>query len=1041
MIDRIVELALRNRLMVIVLTVGVLGFGYWSFREVPVDAFPDATPTMVQVFTAAPGLSPVDVEKQITYPIEIAMYGIPKLERVQSTSVFGLSRVNVYFEDGTDYFFARRLVLERLGDARESIPEGLGTPGIGPMTTGLGQVMMYVVTDEPGGKDYSLMELREAQDWIAKPMLRTTPGVTGVLSVGGHEKQYQVHLDLDKMLARRISVQDVMGALKTNNRNVGASFLERGGEEYIIRGYGWIGSGEQGLDEIREVVIKEHEGAPVLIDDIAEVKFGGAIRRGSLVTGGEEGVGAFVMKLIGSNTTEVLDGVNHKIEAINRALPDGMRVETFYSQARLVEKALATVTNALLLGAVLVLVFLYLFLGNIRSTLIIMGALPFSSLVAFIGMNWLGISANLMSLGGLAIGIGIMGDGATVMLENVFRHLEERDAGDGVSMTQLVLSAAREVARPVVFSFSIIVIVFLPLFTLEGTEGKLFAPMAYTFALAIAGALLLALVVVPVVTTLLFSRSSVQREPRIVSAMRKVYRPIVAAAVQRRGWVLAATIAAFVGSLALFPLLGTEFMPTLREGTIVVRAVLPPGANLETATDYAKRIQENIEEFPEVTGTFSRVGRAEVGSDPEPVNVVFTAINLEPLDEWDGGRDYEGLQSAIGETIDQKVPGVASNVSQVIQLRTDELLSGVRAQVVISIFGDDLDRLEELGQQLAAVAREVPGAVDVRAQQQGGKNQIVIRPDRKKLARLGISTDEFLEFVEIGIGGEAAGQVFEGIRRFPIFVRFQQSDRDRLSRMKQLPLRTAEGALVPLSQVADFEVYQGPKMISRNKASRRLYVQLNVRGRDMGSVVRDIQRKVDAEIDMPAGYYTEYGGQFENQERAMGRLFLVVPITLLLIYLMLFAAFDSVRHATLIFMNIPFATIGGIVALWASGLYLSVPAAVGFIAVFGVAVLNGNVLVEYINQLRSRGMEMTDAVVTGGEHRLRPVLMTATTTIGGLIPLLLADDIGSNVQRPLAVVVVGGLVTSTLLTLFVLPAMYSWFGGEAPDPVSPGSEG
>jgi cobalt-zinc-cadmium resistance protein CzcA len=1030
MIDRIVEIALRNRLMVVVLTIGVLGLGYWSFREVPVDAFPDATPTMVQVFTAAPGLSPVDVEKQITYPIEISMYGIPKLERVQSTSVFGLSRVNVYFEDGTDYFFARRLVLERLGNARESIPEGLGTPGIGPMTTGLGQVMMYVVTDEPGGKDYSLMELREAQDWIAKPMLKTTPGVTGVLSVGGHEKQYQVRLDLDKMLARKISVQDVMRALRTNNRNVGASFLERGGEEYIIRGYGWIAADEKGLEEIREVVIKEHEGTPVLVGDIAEVDFGGAIRRGALVTGGEEGVGAFVMKLIGSNTTDVLDGVNAKLDAINRALPDGMRVETFYSQAQLVEKALATVTNALLMGAVVVLVFLYLFLGNIRSTLIIIGALPFSSLVAFIGMYWLGISANLMSLGGLAIGIGIMGDGATVMLENVFRHLEERD-DDETSMTELVLAAAKEVARPVVFSFSIIVIVFLPLFTLQGTEGKLFTPMASTFALAIAGALFLALVVVPVVTSLLFSASSVQREPTVVAAMRKVYRPVVAAAVKRRAWVLGLTVAAFVGSLSLFPMLGTEFMPTLREGTIVVRSVLPPGANLETAVDYAQRIQENVEEFPEVTGTFSRVGRAEVGSDPEPVNVVFTAINLEPLTEWEWGRDYEELQSAIGERLGEAVPGLASNVSQVIQLRTDELLSGVRAQVVISVFGDDLDELERIGQEVAGVVRTVPGAVDVRAQQQGGKNQIVIRPDRKKLARLGISTDEFLEFVEVGIGGEAAGQVFEGVRRFPIFVRFQKDDRDRLARLKQLPIRTAEGALVPLSQVASFEVYQGPKMISRNKASRRLYVQLNVRGRDMGSVVQEIQQKVDAEVDMPPGYYTEYGGQFENQERAMARLFLVVPITLILIFVMLVAAFGRMRHAALIFMNVPFATIGGIVALWLGGLYLSVPAAVGFIAVFGVAVLNGNVLVEYINQLRSRGMEMTEAVVTGAEHRMRPVLMTATTTIGGLIPLLVVDDIGSNVQKPLAAVVVGGLVTSTLLTLLVLPAMYSWFGGES----------
>lgn len=1016
--------------MVIVLALGVLGLGYWSFERVPVDAFPDATPTMIQVFTAAPGLSPVDVEKQISYPIEISMYGIPNLERVQSTSVFGLSRVNIYFEDGTDYFFARQLVLERLQDAREAIPDGLGNPGLGPMTTGLGQVMMYVVTDKPGGKSYSLTELREAQDWIVKPMLRTSTGVTGVLSVGGHEKQYQVRLNINAMLARDIAIQDVTQAIKSNNRNVGASFLERGGEEYVIRGYGWIDPDEKGIGDIREIVLTEHNGNPVTVDDIAEVTYGGAIRRGALVANEEEAVGGFIMKLIGSNTQDVLSTVNNRVIAINKALPDGMVIEPFYSQDELIDKAVATVTDSLMIGAVLVLVFLYIFLGNLRSTLIIMAALPFSSLVAFIGMNWLGISANLMSLGGLAIGIGIMGDGATVMLENVFRHLEERGQDDNLSMNRLILEACQQVARPVVFSFSIIVIVFLPLFTLQGTEGKLFKPMAYTFALAIAGALMLALLLVPVLTSLLFSKDSVQKEPRIVAAMRKSYRPIVAAAVKRRGWVLGITLAAFVGSLALFPLLGTEFMPTLREGTLVVRSVLPPAANLDKSIDYSKRIQANVSEFPEVTGAYSRVGRAEVGGDPEPVNVVFTVVNLKPLDTWEWGRNYEGLQSAIAERLEHKVPGLANNVSQVIQLRTDELMSGVRAQVVISIFGEDLDELAEIGEEVAGIAKTVPGAVDVRAQQQGGKNQIMIRPDRKKLARLGISTDEFLEFVEVGIGGESAGQVFEGIRRFPIFVRLKESQRDQLDQLKQLPIRTAQGALIPLSQVADFQVFQGPKMISRNKASRRLVVQLNVRGRDMGSVVEDIQSKVDQQVDMPPGYFTEYGGQFENQQRAMKRLYLVVPITLLLIYLMLFAAFNNVRHATLIFMNIPFATIGGIVALWLGGLYLSVPAAVGFIAVFGVAVLNGNVLVEYINQLREKGMSMTEAVVTGGEHRLRPVLMTATTTIGGLIPLLLADDIGSNVQRPLAAVVVGGLLTSTLLTLLVLPAMYSWFGGD-----------
>ncbi|MGM0577757.1 MAG: efflux RND transporter permease subunit, partial [Myxococcota bacterium] len=971
MIDRIVEVALTNRLLVLVLTAGILGLGYASFRQVPVDSFPDATPTMVQVFTEAPGLSPVDVEKQISYPIEISMYGLPHLERVQSTSVFGLSRVNVYFEDGTDYYFARRLVNERLQEAREAIPPGLGEPGLGPMTTGLGRVFMYEIRNAEGA-DWSLTELRSAQDWIVKPMLRTIAGVTEVLSLGGFQKQYQVRLDLEALLARHIAVEDVVKALRENNRNVGASFLERGGEEYIIRGYGWIDPDRKGLEDIRHIVLKAHEGTPVTVDDVADVAFGGAIRRGAQVARGEETVGGFVLKLQGSNTQDVLAAIDARLPAVRKALPDGMVLEPYYSQAELVDQAVGTVTDALLFGAVLVLLCLYLFLGNVRSTLIIMGALPFSSLVAFIGMDHLGLSANLMSLGGLAIGIGIMGDGATVVLENVFRHLEERSGDETLSMRRLVLEAAKEVARPVVFSFSIIVIVFLPLFTLHGVEGKLFTPMATTFALAIGGALLLALVVVPVLSSLMFGRGSAQREPRVVAGLRWLYRPVVRAAVRFRKTVFAVALLALAGSLALFPLLGSEFVPTLREGTLLVRSVLPPGANLDSSIDFSERISETLETFPEVTGTWARVGRAEVGGDPEPVNVVATTVGLKPLDEWESGRDYEALESAIAEALRADVPGLASNVSQPIQLRTDELMSGVRAQVVISVFGEDLDGLAAVGHRVADIARTVPGAVDVRAQQQGGKNQILIRPDRAKLARLGISTDELLDFVKVGVGGEAAGQVFEGIRRFSVFVRFREDQRDRLARMKALTLRTAGGALIPLEQVADFEVYEGPKMISRNKASRRLYVQLNVRGRDMGSVVEDIRERVDAEVDMPPGWFVEYGGQFDNQQRAMERLYIVLPITLGLIFLMLFSAFGRARHAALIFMNVPFATIGGIVALWLGGLYVSVPAAVGFIAVFGVAVLNGVVLVDYINRLRRRGMAMTEAVLTGAEHRLRP---------------------------------------------------------------------
>lgn len=1033
MIDRIIDFSLGNRLLVLLLIAGLGGAGYLAWRDIPVDSFPDVSPTLVQVFTVSPGLSPVDVETQISYPIEISMYGLPKLERVQSTSIFGLSRVNVYFEDGTDIYFARRLVNERLAQAREAIPPGLGTPQLGPITTGLGTVLMYRLTAEEGS-GHSLMELRDAQDWIVKPMLRTVPGVTGVLSIGGHERQYQVKVDQDALLARGITIADVTRALGGDNRNVGASFLERGGEEYVVRGYGWFRPGEEGLEDIRNVIIANHDGIPVYLRDVATVEFGPAIRRGTLMANGEEAVGGYVLKLIGTNTRDLLGEVEAKVAAINDALPEGMKVVPYYSQGALVEKAVGTVTGSLAFGAVLVLLVLYLFMGDVRSTFIIITTVPLAFLVAFLGMQAAGLSANLMTLGALAISIGMIGDGTTVVVENVYRFLEERRE-QAVSMVRLAGEAAREVGRPVVFATSIIIIVFLPLFSLQGVEGKMFKPMAYTIVFALLGAMLLAVTWAPVVSSFLVSPEGKSEEPWLVRTLKSWFRPVIARVTRRPKAVLGTTLALLAASVALFPFLGTEFVPTLREGTFAVRTVLPPGANLPSTIEYSRAIQEAILSFPEVDGVYSRVGRAEVGGDPEPVNVTFNVVDLKPLDEWRWGRDYEALQTEMAERLRERVPGVAANFSQPIQLRTDELLSGVRAQVVVSLYGEDLDVLADKAEEIRSVIEGVPGAVDVRAQQQGGKPQVLVRPDRDALARLGVGVNAFLSTLETGVGGSVAGQVFEGIRRYDVFVRLQEDQRDGIEQVRDLPIRTASGALVPLSQVADVEVFTGPKMISRNKASRRTYVQLNVRGRDMGSVVEDIQRRVAAEVDLPAGYFVEYGGQFENQRRAMQRLYVVVPITLALIFLMLFGTFGSLRYATLIFLNVPFAVIGGIAALFLGGLYLSVPAAVGFIAVFGVAVLNGVVLVSYINQLREEGVEMADAVVRGAELRLRPVLMTALTTSLGLLPLLLADDIGSNVQRPLAAVVIGGLVTSTLLTLVVLPSIYRWFAEPAGDSV------
>lgn len=1025
MIERIIDLALGNRLLVLLFVLVLGGVGYASFRDVPVDSFPDVTPALVQVFTVSAGLSPIDVETQISYPIEISMYGLPGLERVQSTSIFGLSRVDAYFEDGTDIYFARRLVMERLAKAREEIPEGLGSPELGPITTGLGTVMMYVVRNREGAS-WSPMELRTAQDWIVKPRLRTVPGVTEVLSIGGFVRQYQVQADMNALTARGLSLADLEDALGADNRNVGASYLERGGEEYLVRGYGWFRPGEEGLEDIRNVIVADDEGTPVYVRDVADVAFGPEIRRGTLIADGEDAVGGYVLKLIYENTQDLLERIDSQVEEINGALPEGMEMAPVYTQGSLVEKAVGTVESALLEGAVLVLLLLYLFLGSVRSTLIVISVLPLSALAAFIGMRFAGLSANLMSLGGLAIGIGMMVDGAVVVVENIYRFLEER-GGEDVSMTRLVSEATREVGRPVVFAISIIIIVFLPLFTLEGVEGKLFAPMAYTISFAMIGALVLALTYVPVASSLALRSGDAHGEPRFVRWLKKGYRPLLAAAVTRPRRVMGSAVLALVASLVLFPFLGSEFVPTLREGTLLIRGTLPPGANLPGTAEYAARMESAIRTFPQVTGVYSRVGRAEVGGDPEPVNTIEALVNLEPIEEWQGEMDYESLQSALSERITDAVPGLALNLSQPIQLRTDELMSGVRAEVVVSLYGEDLDTLAQKASEIATIAAEVEGAADVRALQQSGKPQIVIRPDRGALARLGVPVNEFLDAVETGVGGSTAGQVFEGIRRFDVFVRLREDQRKQIEQLRGLPIRTAEGALVPLSQIADVEVFVGPKEISRNRASRRTYVQLNVRGRDMGSVVEDISRRIDAEVSLPPGYFVEYGGQFENQERAMRRLYVVVPVTLGLIFFMLFSTYGSLRYAALIFLNVPFAVIGGIVALFVSGMYLSVPAAVGFIAVFGVAVLNGVVLVSYINQLRERGMARLEAVRRGAELRLRPVLMTATVAILGLIPLMLSNDIGSEVQRPLAAVVVGGLLTSTLLTLIVLPAVYPWF--------------
>lgn len=1021
-IDRVITFSLKQRLLVVALALLVVGLGVRAVRSIPIDAFPDVTPTMVQIFTEAEGLAPEEVEKLITYPIEVSMNGLPDVEEVKSTSTFGLSVVSVYFEDDVDVYFARQLVLERLQGAKEEIPPGLGEPSMGPITTGLGQVYQYVVE----GEKYDRMELRTLQDWIVKFNLRTVPGVTEILSFGGEVRQYQVRIDPERLLGYDVTLHDVVQAIEANNRNAGGSFIERNDEEYLVRGIGWV----ENLKDIRNIVIEARGGTPVRVADLATVEFGPEIRRGAVTKDGEgEIVSGIVLKLIGTNTARVIDAVKEKVAEINEILPEGVRVVPYYDQAELVEKAVETVQDALLEGGILVIAVLFLFLGNVRSALVVTALLPLSILLSFILMRQVGLSANLMSLGGLAIGIGMMVDGGVVMVENVFRHLQEAGGSDEPKI-HIVRRAAQEVGRPILFAVVIIIVVFIPLFTLQGVEGKMFSPMAYAIGFAMLGSLVFSLTVIPVLCSLFLKKGKGgEEDPRLIRFLKARYRPALEKALRWRWVTVGIAVVALVASLALVPFLGTEFIPTLNEGSILVRVTMAPSTSLDAAIELTQQMERAVLDIPEVETVVSKVGRAEVGGDPEPVNNAEIYLDLKPEDEWTTAESKEDLIVAIDERL-SGFPGVLLNFSQPIALRTDELLSGVKAQLAIRLFGDDLDVLVDKGEEIAAVVRGISGAADVQAEQVSGKPQLQIRVDRAAIARHGINVSDVMDVVRIAIGGDGAGQVFEGQRRFDIFVRFTEPARDDPGSIADLLIEAPGGQRVPLSQVADIDVITGPKQISRDDNQRRIVVQANVRGRDMGGFVEEARQAVDRRVDLPPGYRVTWGGQFENQQRAMRRLSIIVPVTILLIFLLLFTMFGSLKNAVLIILNVPFALIGGIVALWASGLYLSVPASVGFIALFGVAVLNGVVLVSYINQLRDEGRPLKEAIVEGSGLRLRPVLMTALVASLGLVPLLFATGTGSEIQRPLAVVVIGGLFTSTLLTLFVLPTLYGWFERE-----------
>lgn len=1020
MIDRLVEWALKQRLLVLLGALGIMGGGYLALQGLAVDAFPDVSPVLVQVTTESPGLAPPEVEALVTYPVEVAMNGLPGVTRIQSISAFGLSQVNVYFRDGVDIYFARQLVFERVQAARDAIPAGLGSPALGPVTTGLGQVYQYLVV----GEDISTDSLRTLQDWVIKPQLRTVPGVTEVLSFGGHVKQFQVQLDPHRLVQYGVTVEEVIGALERNNANAGGGYIVRAPEEYLVRGLGFVTT----LADIENVIVAERENTPVYVRNVAQVAFGAEVRRGAVTVNGDaEFVAGIVLKRIFENTSSVIDGVRAKVEAVNRGLPSGVKVVPFYDQADLVERAVSTVRDALLEGGALILLVLLLFLGNLRSALIVGTMLPACTLLAFILMRVTGLSANLMSLGGLAIGIGMMVDGGVVMVENVYRLLSD-PGHENVPRIPLVRRAALEVARPVSFAIAIIIIVFLPLFTLEGVEGKMFSPLAYTITFAMLGSLLLSLTLIPVLCSLGL-KAGAEEETWLLRQIRRRYEPLLDWALAHRRRVIGGAVGALLLSLTMVPFLGTEFVPALEEGSILYRATLAPSAGLDEAIRVAGQLERVAKTFPEVIDVVSKIGRAELGGDPEPVNNVEATVTLQPSADWSSDRTKDQLVDAMREKM-AVIPGIALNFSQPIATRVDELLSGVRAQLAIKIFGDNLDSLAAIGTEVQRVVSDIRGAQDVQTEQLLGQPQLLVRVDRRAVARLGLNVDDVLSVVRLAIGGGEAGMVFEGQRRFDIWVRYGASYRATPDDIARVLIPTPTGGRVPLSQLAAIELVEGPKQISREANQRRIVVQANVDGRDLGGFVADAQAAVAREVGLPAGYFITWGGQFENQQRAMARLALIVPVTIGLIFLLLFSSFGSLKQAGLIILNVPFALIGGIVALVVTRQYLSVPASVGFIALFGVAVLNGVVLVSYINQLRAEGLSVTEAVRRGTLLRLRPVLMTALVASLGLVPLLLARGAGSEIQRPLASVVVGGLVTSTLLTLLLLPVLYRYFEPE-----------
>jgi cobalt-zinc-cadmium resistance protein CzcA len=1026
----LIAAVLHQRLVIVVVSLMMLAFGLNATQHLSVDAFPDVTNVQVQIATEAPGKSPEEVERFITIPVEIGMTGLPGLTDMRSLSKPGLSLITLVFEDGKGVYFERQLVSERLSELRDHMPEGV-TPLLGPVSNALGEVYQYTLESAGDGKREltreELVERRTVQDWVVRPLLRSIPGVAEINSTGGYVKEYQTLVDPQKLRYFGLAIADVYDALKRNNENAGGGILAEHAEQYLIRSIGLI----RGVDDIRNIVLRENAGTPVYIRDVADVRVGEEVRYGAMVKGGyTEAVGGVIMMTAGGNAKEVVTRIKERVAELNagKTIPGGVKIVPYYDRSRLVDAAIHTVTEVLAEGIVLVVVVLFLYLGDLRSSLIVSANLVLTPLLTFLIMNKVGLSANLMSLGGLAIAIGLMVDGSVVVVENVFASLSH---GSGESRLHTVRDAVSEVATPVIFGVMTIVLVFLPLMTLEGTEGKMFAPLAYTIAIALLLSLVLSLSVSPALS-MFWLKGGSEKDTRLVRWLRAPYDRVLAWAMQNKIKSVVSVVVLLAVSLGLFPFLGTAFIPEMQEGTLGPNADRVPNISLDESIKMELKMQRMMRDIPGVEGVVSRIGRGESPADPAGPNEADVIANLVPVDERPRDQTQQKIADQMREAF-AKIPGINLVMSQPISDRVDEMVTGVRADVAVKVFGDDLDVLIDKAQEIAKVATSVRGTQDTRVDRVGGQQYLVISIDRSAIARYGLNASDVNSTIEMAIAGKGATEIYEGERRFQAVVRLPASYRSNIDDIRQIMVSSPNGPRIPLADLATIRVLEGPAQINRDMAKRRIVVGINVQDRDLGGYVAELQRTIGQKVSLPSGYFIQWGGQFQNMQRAMHHLMIIVPVTIGAIFFLLFLLFRSVRFAALIITVLPLASIGGIFGLFVTREYLSVPASVGFIALWGIAVLNGVVLVSCIRKLRGEGLSQTEAIREGTRLRFRPVMMTATVAALGLVPFLFARGPGSEIQRPLAIVVIGGLVTSTILTLVIVPCLYALFEGKPQD--------